>query len=217
MPVRKVYNRGRNIIGKFPSIKMGRMIAFESLIECDFIYLLDYEKEVEWFEEQPLRIEYQFEEKILHYTPDFHLIERGRDILVECKPEKFVNTEENQYKASVANYWCAQHGWEYQVVTGEQIRNGFRLKNIKLLTRYARYAIDPTMRGAIYILISHSPGKTTINEIAKAISPGELSLGVSSILYMAFHHEIYLPLDDMTISDQTPVYPVLKGQKEKKG
>jgi hypothetical protein len=70
MPVRKVSNRGGNIIGKFPSIKMRRMIAFESLLERDFIYLLDYDKDVEWFEEQPLTIEYQHEGKRRHCIPD---------------------------------------------------------------------------------------------------------------------------------------------------
>ena len=61
MPVRKVSNRGGNAIGRFPSTKMGRMIAFESLLERDFIYLLDYDPTVDWFEEQPLSIEYQHE------------------------------------------------------------------------------------------------------------------------------------------------------------
>ncbi len=63
MPVRQVSNRGGNVIGKFPSIKMGRMIAFESLLERDFIYLLDYDPAVEWFEEQPLTIEYMSDDQ----------------------------------------------------------------------------------------------------------------------------------------------------------
>ena len=76
MPVRNVSNRGGNAIGRFPSLKMQRMIAFESLLERDFIYLLDYDAAVTWFEEQPLTIEYQHEGKLRHYTPDFHLVER---------------------------------------------------------------------------------------------------------------------------------------------
>ena len=38
MPVRKVRNHGNNIIGKFPSRKMERMISFESTIERDYLY-----------------------------------------------------------------------------------------------------------------------------------------------------------------------------------
>jgi hypothetical protein len=57
MPVKKVSNRGGNIIGRFPSLKLGRMVDFESLIERDFIYVLDFEPDVESFSEQPLTIE----------------------------------------------------------------------------------------------------------------------------------------------------------------
>ena len=106
MPVRNVSNRGGNVIGKFPSLKMQRMIAFESLLERDFIYLLDYDTAVTWFEEQPLTIEYQHEGKLLHYTPDFHLVEHGQHVLVECKPEHFVNTTDNSRKFAVAQAWC---------------------------------------------------------------------------------------------------------------
>jgi hypothetical protein len=42
------------MIGLFPSLKMGRMVAFESLIEQDYLYVLDYEAAVTAFEEQPL-------------------------------------------------------------------------------------------------------------------------------------------------------------------
>ena len=108
MPVRKVSNRGGNVVGRFPSLKMERMIAFESLLERDFIYLLDYDARVEWFEEQPLTIEYEQADRTLHYTPDFQLVEAGQPVLVECKPEAFVETEDNQRKFAVARDWCAR-------------------------------------------------------------------------------------------------------------
>ena len=102
MPVRKVSNRGGNVVGRFPSLKMGRMIAFESLLERDFIYLLDYNARVEWFEEQPLMIEYVEADRPLHYTPDFQVLEAGQCVLVECKPESFVESVDNQRKFAAA-------------------------------------------------------------------------------------------------------------------
>jgi hypothetical protein len=78
MSVRRVSNRGGNIVGHFPSLKLGRMVAFESLIERDFIYLLDYEPAVEHFSEQPLVIRYQHAGKKRQYTPDFHVVYRAR-------------------------------------------------------------------------------------------------------------------------------------------
>ena len=127
MPVRNVTNRGGNVIGRFPSLKMQRMIAFESLLERDFIYLLDYDANVTWFEEQPLTIEYQHEGKLRHYTPDFHLIEHDQHVLVECKPDHFVATADNQRKFAVAQAWCLACDWQFRIVTDAEVRAGYRL------------------------------------------------------------------------------------------
>ena len=173
MPVRKVSNRGGNAIGRFPSTKMGRMIAFESLLERDFIYLLDYDPAVEWFEEQPLSIEYVHETKLLHYTPDFHLLERGRHVLVECKPERFVETEENLRKFAVAQAWCEETRWEFRVVTDQQVRNGYRLQNVKLLAQYARQKVD-VITHQIQAFLRGRRCLSCIHDLAQAILPAIL-------------------------------------------
>ena len=59
------------MIGLFPSLKMGRMVAFKSLIEQDYLYVLDFEAAVTAFEEQPVSIEYLWEGDQHKYTPDF--------------------------------------------------------------------------------------------------------------------------------------------------
>lgn len=205
MSVRKVSNRGGNVIGKFPSIKMKRMLAFESLIERDYLYLLDYDPDVAWFEEQPLTIAYQHESKTLHYTPDFHLVEKGRDVLIECKPDKFVNTDENRRKFTAAHDWCTVQGWEFRTVTDLQVRAGCRLRNVKLLTRYARYNVPPDIRGRVYALLHDSPGRLTIAQASRAIPPYPSHLITACLLHMAFHHEILVPLDDNPVSRDTTV------------
>ncbi len=113
MAVRKVSHRGGNMIGKFPSLKMKRMIAFESLIEQDCLYVLDYEPDVEFIGEQPFTIEYPFGGKTLRYTPDFHVIRRGRNWLIECKPDSLVETDDNRRKFNAARAWCAERDWTF--------------------------------------------------------------------------------------------------------
>ncbi len=201
MPVRKVSNRGGNAIGRFPSTKMGRMIAFESLLERDFIYLLDYDPAVEWFEEQPLSIEYLHEGKQLHYTPDFHLLEDGQHVLVECKPERFVETEENRRKFGVAQEWCQGCGWEFRVVTEQQIRSGFRLQNIKLLSQYARQKVDSAIRSQIFASLQEARAAVSVQDLAQAIG----SPVAASIFCLAYQHEISLALDHAPISEATIV------------
>lgn len=203
MPVRKVSNRGGNSIGRFPSLKMGRMIAFESLLERDFIYLLDYDVRVEWFEEQPLTIEYLHAGQTRHYTPDFQLVEAGRQILVECKPERFVDTDDNPRKFAVARDWCASRGWEFRVVT-DQIRAGFRLQNIKRLTPYARLAVDVSLRSRIEAYLQ-AASTTTLQALAQSIDPADPQRVIACLLHLAFHHHLDLLLDTVPLSGDMTV------------
>ena len=203
MAVRKVSNRGGNVIGKFPSLKMRRMIAFESLLERDFIYLLEYDAQVTWYEEQPVTIEYQHVGKTKHYTPDFHLVEQGRDVLVECKPEKFADREETRRKATIARKWRAQHGWEFRIVVDNQVRAGFRLQNIKLLIQYARQKVNPVLKGRIYTVLQESGGQMQMSEIVRTIPVEQGARVENAILYMAFHHQVMVQLDTAPLSKET--------------
>jgi hypothetical protein len=201
MPVRKVSNRGGNIVGRFPSLKMGRMIAFESLLERDFIYLLDYEARVARFEEQPLTIEYQHEGQLRHYTPDFQLLEAGRSVLVECKPEHFVETVDNQRKFAAAQEWCALRAWEFRC----------RLSNIKQLTKYARLTIEPVMRGQIDLALHDLSTPLTLQALAQSIDPVGANRIIACLLHLAFHHQLELPLETEPLSGNTLVSPYAPG------
>lgn len=205
MPVRNVSNRGGNVIGRFPSFKMQRMIAFESLLERDFIYLLDYDATVTWFEEQPLTIEYQHEGKALHYTPDFHLIEHDQHVLVECKPESFVNTAANSRKFAVAQAWCQACDWQFRIVTDAEVRAGYRLPNVKLLTAYARQRLDPVLRCQLYTLLQSIPAATPIQDLACALRATDPAAVTAGLLHLAFHGVVDLPLECAPITLSTAV------------
>jgi hypothetical protein len=63
---RKITNAGnRKVIGKFPSLKMNRVIWWESQLERDYIYLLEIDPEVLSYSEQPFTISYTDKENIL--------------------------------------------------------------------------------------------------------------------------------------------------------
>jgi hypothetical protein len=200
MPVRRVSSRGGNIIGKFPSFKMRRMIAFESLIERDYLYVLDYEPEVEWFEEQPLTIEYQYDGKTLHYTPDFHIIETGRDVLVECKPDVLTDRSENRRKFRAALAWCAEREWDFLVVTDSELRTGYRLENIKFMTYYARLSIPPQFKGQVYTMLETAPAGVTVGDVVQALVPSHPAVALPAIMHMAFHHEVTVSLESAPLS-----------------
>jgi hypothetical protein len=205
MPVRNVANRGGNVIGKFPSLKMKRMIAFESRLERDFIYLLDYDANVTWFEEQPLTIEYQHEDKLLHYTPDFHLVEHDQHVLVECKPDHFLSTTDNQGKFAVAQAWCQACDWQFRIVTDSEVRAGYPLHNVKLLTAYARLRLDPVLRCRLYAALQSLPSAMPIQDLARTLRPTGPEAVTDGLLHLAYHGVVDLPLDGAPITPSTAV------------
>lgn len=205
MSVRKISNRGGNTIGHFPSLKLDRMVAFESLIERDFIYVLDFEPDVTWFAEQPLTIPYQYNGKALSYTPDFHVIKGGQNLLIECKPQKLIGKDDNQRKFVAAQAWCASREWAFQVVSDEQLRRGHRVRNIKLLTQFARYSIGPPVKHRIRTFLAGTPGPVRVADVMVGVAPDRPQTIIIPILHLAFHHELALPLDEAPISTNSPV------------
>lgn len=205
MPVRKVSNRGGNIIGHFPSLKLERMVEFESLIERDFIYILDFDPEVEWFSEQPLTIEYEHENKACRYTPDFWLSRLGQPVLVECKPKKLVDLPQNQRKFAAARVWCAVREWDFRVVTDEQLRRDYRLANIKLLTQFARYYIPADIKNRIRTFLRSISGSITMADLMSKVNAQQPQLVRIPIYHMAFHHELAFNLNDAPISSNSLV------------
>ena len=207
MPVRTVSNRGRrNVIGYFPSLKMRRMVQFESTLERDLIYLLDYDRQVAAFEEQPLQIVYPHEGKMLSYTPDFQVVfTSGETMLLECKPDCFLHTEENQRKFSAAQAWCAARGWSFQVVTDAQLQAGYRVQNVKLLTYHARHEVSPQMKGHIFSFLAQACRPVTIGAVMSALNPAAPTTVIMPILHMAYHQELYVPLNQTPLNAQTAI------------
>ena len=186
------------------------MIQFESLVELDYLYLLDYDPDVKQFEEQPVTIQYLWEEKSLRYTPDFLVVRHECTNLVECKPDRFVHSEENQRKFKAAEKWCAETGWKFSVVTSNEIRSGFRLQNVKFLTRFARYQPDVVVRSRIYDYFLRTDQPLTVINLAQRISEHNLAIGIAAIFHLVFHHELLVNLDQASVTETSFVYLVSK-------
>lgn len=217
MSVRNVSNRGGNIIGHFPFIKTGRLVAYESTIERDFLYLANFAPEVLDIEAQPVRIEYWDDQHggKRHYTPDYLVGMSDCDVLVECKPAEFVEREENRRKWEAARRYAADLHWDFTVVTDRQMREGqagARLRNVKMLTQFARHAVVPSVKAAVFAaLVSRAETETVdpplaVSQLAHKIAPGDPQSAVPAILHLAFHHRLVVPLDSGPLSVGSPVW-----------
>lgn len=200
-PVRKVSNRGGNIIGEFPSIKMDRMVSFESLIERDYLYLLDYEPEVTLFEEQPFVIPYLDAGREHGYTPDFHIIRAGHHYVVDCKPAQKAIQKDEQIKFNAALEHCSGCGWFFGIVTDHQIRSGYRLGNIKRLKYYARHhAVTVEAKGYVYAILQKTNMPISIQQVQSQAGDYSPALILTVVLHMAFHHLVEIRVDAAPIS-----------------
>jgi len=72
MPVRRLKKSYTNVTGLFFSRKLGRLVQFDSMLERDFILLLDMHPAVASFTEQPLKVNWLDGEGVSQvYVPDF--------------------------------------------------------------------------------------------------------------------------------------------------
>jgi hypothetical protein len=207
MSVRRLSRRKAGLNGLFPALKLGRMAWYESYLERDCFFLLDYDPAVETFSEQPLTLTYADGDKTRHYTPDIGVRTHDhQELLIECKPLARVKSADNQRKLTAAQSWCRDHGWSFCVATEAELRQGPYLNNVKLLTRYARVSVPlQVVQRVESALCSATPW--TVGRLAEHIAPDPPDRGVSLVLKLAFEHRVWIDLNRAPLSLATPVEP----------
>lgn len=139
---RKITNTGTlKNIGKFPSIKNKRAVWFESLIERDFLYLIEFDRDVLKYQEQPFKIKYSLNGKKRVYTPDFLIERKEKKQVIEIKPQSKVEKKEFIQFSTFMKDFFAEEKHEFLVVTDLEIRIEPKFSNIKTLWRYAHMPI----------------------------------------------------------------------------
>ncbi|WP_337882556.1 TnsA endonuclease N-terminal domain-containing protein [Chromobacterium haemolyticum] len=139
MRVRRVVaRRGRHIRGYFPSKKMKRMVAWESLLERDALLLLELSPGVVAYQEQPEELAYWDGEAMRSYVPDLWASLRDeRALFIEIKPASELARPKVKTKYSqIAEQLLAQ-GLDYRLLTDKEIQQEPQFSNLKqLLYRY---------------------------------------------------------------------------------
>jgi hypothetical protein len=142
--VRQVISRSTcKVVFKFPSIKLGKMVYCESSLELDYAFLLDADRDVISFQEQPGKIRYYLLGKVHHYTPDFLVIRPHKKQVIEVKPKSKATTEENRMLFEIIRAICLNAGHEFVVITDTDIREGSHLENVRSFWKYGRTPISP--------------------------------------------------------------------------
>lgn len=199
-PARKITNKGnRKNTGFFPSVKNRRPIAYESLIELDYLYFLEYDKNVLSYCEQPFKINYSLNGKPRKYTPDFLVQRVNKTTVVEIKTEKeyqkILKDEKKKLVYVIASKHCTSIDHEFKFITDKDIRFGEVLNNIKYLFPFSRVKVPQNTKTIIcnHILLS---GPIRITDLIAPLCPNysDFSKYYISILSLLYFQDIHIDM-----------------------
>jgi hypothetical protein len=157
MPVRKIPKNYLVVTGGYSSRKSAVMDGFESLLEKEFLMLLDFDDTVDKFEVQPVHIRVPgvprgyVPDILVHYRADLETGEVRKPLLTEVKHTDDLKRNEAKYapKFAAAHAFAEEQGWEFRVVNQNDIRTP-RLANLKFLREYRN--ITPSAEDAQHVL-----------------------------------------------------------------
>ncbi len=156
MPVRTVPKNSRSLTGLVPNPRTQAMTAFESSLERDFLLLLDVDPDVEFFEEQPVKIIYHdakggrrtyTPDVLVRYRTDPPPARHSKPLLCEVQYRDDLRQHWVEYrpKFRAAQRYARQQGWRFQVVTERHVRTPY-LENVKFLRPYRTLPVNDAYR-----------------------------------------------------------------------
>jgi TnsA endonuclease N terminal/TnsA endonuclease C terminal len=180
MPVRKIPKNHLVVTGAFASRKNAEMRGFESLLEKEFMLLLEFDSSVASFEEQPLTIPVPGIPR--GYTPDFlvryhadHVTqEEQRFELVEIKSSDDLrrNAEKYSRKFENATRFANDRGWDFRIATEKDIRTP-RLANLKFLREYRNILPMPEQCNRITEIVRTPHARTSVEALLDQLGAEE--------------------------------------------
>lgn len=159
-PVRKIGPSPVKNTGRISTRKANQSQTFESLLERDFLILLDVDPRVVRIGIQPITLRWAtVAEKVKEYTPDVVVhydpssIEtdpRLRTTLFEVKPRAILKRKwselQPKFKAAVA--WAREHECRFKIVTEVEIQTPY-LENVRILRHYRPDRMGPPSEEAL--------------------------------------------------------------------
>ncbi len=180
MPVRKIPKNYLSVTGVFSSVKNGKSLGYESLLERDLMILLEFDDTVERFEEQPVKIPVVVNgKKVKPYTPDILIYYRPlssgemlRPVLGEVKDTGDLKKNRTKYKPrfEAALLYAEERSWDWRIFTEKDIRSDY-LENLKFLREYHSADPDVTLLNEVLSCLQSSRVTMTFESLMQDLCP----------------------------------------------
>ena len=148
MPVRRIPKNHLFVTGRHATDLSSEMVEFESLLEKEYMLLLDFDPRVAEYEAQPVRIRLPegrsyVPDILVRFHPGADGVEPPRE-LVEIKTQAHLERYAQEYSAkfAAAERYAQEMGWRFCTRTERDIRTP-RLANLKFLRGYRRDTPQP--------------------------------------------------------------------------
>jgi hypothetical protein len=212
MPVRKIPKNYLFVTGGYSSQKSTEMAAFESLLEKDYLLLLDFDNSVERFDVQPVRIPVEgvhrgyVPDALVFYHPDTITGLPRQPELVDVKnsAEAIRNAEKYRPKFAAAKKFASERGWVFKIVDETQIRTP-RLANLKFLRAYRNVYPDQADINRVLNLIQEDKSSSEALLSALAVSDEERLHWLPIIWSMLLSQHLVTGLD-IPFSGDVPIF-----------
>lgn len=159
---REPVTRSRGLVrGQFPSTKMNRMIAWESQLERKSCYHFEFSPGIVSFREQPVTLSIPTQKGLSKYTPDFELtLCNGEICYVEVKPLSMLRSPQVMERLQLAHQFLAEKGYNFIVLTDEELNFSNRIRNFSILRPYLRFEIPIQILEQTKAWMSHASAPT---------------------------------------------------------
>lgn len=147
--------------GRWFSTTARRFLDYESLLERDWMLMMDFDREVSSICEQPLRLHYIRGGQPASHVPDLLVWRRGRPELCDVKSEERLEDPGFEVQVETTQTACAQAGLGYRVLSEPESQ---LLANVRWLAGFRAPPPDPDgeRRQMLSVL---SVGPSTVAEL----------------------------------------------------
>lgn len=172
-----------SVRGSFPSLKMGRMVDWESQLERKACYRFEFSSAVIEFHEQPAPLSLFIDGKYRRYTPDFELsMADGSTLIVEVKPYAKLLKNDIRELLGYASVECEYQGKKLVAVTDQELSDPVINANLHFLRPYLGTSLDKNVQRQALLVFKARPA-LTIAELAA-------ELGHLGDVYSLLAHQI---------------------------
>ncbi len=216
MPVRKLKKSYRNVTGMYYSSRLHRLVQFDSILERDFIQVLDIHPSVRSFAEQPMKITFVDADGLERvYVPDFHVTFSGDRFLgrhvgrpwvieIKCRHDLKTNWRQIAPKLRAGVRVALNNQWTFHVVT-ESFLAGTQLANAKFLRKFANSEPSPEVTAMILAQVRR-PGGVTIGDICSASPIHRYGHLIDQALWIALARGLVYADMEAPFGPETPVW-----------